>query len=338
MEKQKDFESTEGRFADHALMQEQLAQVPKKIIEELSRVVIGKSSVLENVMLAILANGHILFEDYPGLAKTLIARSFAIATGCVFKRVQFTPDLLPADITGTFVLNRATSQFELHKGPIFTNILLADEINRAPPRTQSALLEAMQERQVTIENESFKLDEPFIVLATQNPIEYEGTYPLPEAQLDRFMMKLDVGYPSIDDEVKIMKGRIERRKDDFSISEFATPSILVEMQKSVEDIHIDDAVLRYVAEIVRQTRQHNDVEVGASPRGSLALLKLSRAKAWLYGRTFVIPDDVKSIAVPALSHRLILKPEQWLKAGGSGKAASSIIKEILNKVPVPKVN
>lgn len=313
---------------------DQSAEIPKKILGELSEIIIGKDTVLENVLLAILANGHILFEDYPGLAKTLIARSFAVATGCIFKRVQFTPDLLPADITGTLIFNRSTSQFELRKGPIFTNILLADEINRAPPRTQSALLEAMQEKQVTIENETLKLEEPFIVLATQNPIEYEGTYPLPEAQLDRFIMKLDVGYPTLDEEVRIMKGRVERRSDDFLVSEVANPTLLIEMQKSVENIHTGDAILRYVADVVRRTRDHPDVEVGVSPRGSLALLKLSRARAWLQGRTFVLPDDVKSVAVPALSHRLILKPEQWLKGE---KAASGIIKELLNEVPVPKV-
>ncbi len=303
-------------------------------MEELSTIIVGKSSVLENVFLAILSNGHVLFEDYPGLAKTLMARSFAIATGCVFKRVQFTPDLLPADITGTFILNRSTSQFELRRGPIFTNILLADEINRAPPRTQSALLEAMQEKQVTIENETLKLDDPFIVLATQNPIEYEGTYPLPEAQLDRFIMKLEVGYPSVEEEVKILENRIERRTDDLTPAKVATPQQLLETQREIEDIHIDAAVLRYIAEAVRQTRQHRDVEVGSSPRGSLALVKLSRARAWLYQRKYVLPDDVKAVAVPALSHRLILKPEQWLKGR---KATDGIIQDILAELPVPKV-
>ena len=294
----------------------------------------GKRDVLASVFLAILSDGHILFEDYPGLAKTLIASSFAITTGSNFKRVQFTPDLLPADITGTFVLNRSTSQFELRKGPIFTNILLADEINRAPPRTQSALLEAMQEKQVTIENETMKLEEPFIVLATQNPIEYEGTYPLPEAQLDRFIMKLEVGYPDADQEVKILRDRMERKTDQFSVGKIASPSLIVEMQKSVEDVHVEDAILKYIADIVRATRTHSDVEVGASPRGSLALFKLARANAWLSKRSFVLPDDVKKIAIPALSHRLVLKPEQWLKGG---KAANQIVKEILNQIPVPKI-
>jgi MoxR-like ATPase len=307
----------------------------QKILDELSAAIVGKRGVLENVLLAILSDGHVLFEDYPGLAKTLIARSFAIVTGSAFKRVQFTPDLLPADITGTYVLNRSTSQFELRKGPVFTNILLADEINRAPPRTQSALLEAMQEKQVTIENETLKLEEPFIVLATQNPIEYEGTYPLPEAQLDRFIMKLDVGYPDQDQEMKILKDRMQRETDAFSFEKITSPSMLLEMQKAVEKIHVDNAIFKYITDIVRATRQHQDIEVGASPRGSLALFKLSRAKAWLNNRSYVLPDDVKAIALPALSHRLILKPEQWLKGG---KAASQILRDILGKVPVPKVD
>lgn len=305
-------------------------------MDQLSSIIIGKRTVLENVMLAILSDGHVLFEDYPGLAKTLIARSFAVATGCSFKRVQFTPDLLPADITGTFILNRSSSSFELRKGPIFTNILLADEINRAPPRTQSALLEAMQERQVTIENETLKLDSPFIVLATQNPIEYEGTYPLPEAQLDRFIMKLDVGYPDAAQEAQILKDRMDRKSDEFSsFSATANSGDILEMQRSVEeDVHVDDSVFAYITEVVRATRNSPDVEVGASPRGSLALFKLARARAWLHERSFVIPDDVKAVALPALSHRLVLKPEQWLKGG---RAANQIIGEILNQIPVPKV-
>jgi MoxR-like ATPase len=306
----------------------------QEILEELSKVIIGKYEVLEAVVLAILADGHVLFEDYPGLAKTLIARSFAQALGCVFKRIQFTPDLLPADITGTYVLNRRTSEFELRKGPIFTNMLLADEINRAPPRTQSALLEAMQERQVTIENETLKLERPFIVLATQNPIEYEGTYPLPEAQLDRFIVKLGVGYPQPEEEAKILENRSERKTDEFKVPRIADPRLVLGMQSTVEEIHIDKDIVRYIVEIVRYTREHKDIDVGASPRGSLAIQKLSKARAWLYGRTYVLPDDVKAVAIPALSHRLILKPEQWLR----GSKASNVVAEILNKVPVPKVS
>ncbi len=313
----------------------ELSRVAQSIFEALSRIIVGKREVLEKVFLAILSDGHLLFEDYPGLAKTLIARLFAQATGCKFKRVQFTPDLLPADITGSYVLNRASSQFELRKGPIFTNILLADEINRAPPRTQSALLEAMQERQVTVENETMKLERPFIVLATQNPIEYEGTYPLPEAQLDRFIMKIDVGYPSASDEVEILERRIQRKVDDVVIESIANPVLVSEMQRAVEEVHVERDVLRYMVEIVNRTREHPSVDVGSSPRGSLALMKLSRARAWLQGRNFVVPDDVKVVTVPALSHRLILNPEQWLKGA---KSASNIINEVLAKTPVPKVD
>jgi MoxR-like ATPase len=304
-----------------------------RVLEEVSKAIVGKQDALETLLLAILCDGHVLVEDYPGLAKTLMAKSFASALGLSFKRIQFTPDLLPADITGTFVLNRKTSDFELRKGPIFTRLLLADEVNRAPPRTQSALLEAMQERQVTIENETLKLEKPFIVLATQNPIEYEGTYPLPEAQLDRFILKLSIGYPSAEEEVEIMERRNQRKTDDVTINKVAGPEEVLQMQKGVEEIHIDQAVERYVVEIVRGTRTHQDVEIGASPRGSLAIMKLSKAKAWLNGRGYVIPDDVKAIAVPALSHRLILKPEQWLRGGKT----AAIVEEILRKVPVPKV-
>jgi len=304
------------------------------LLEEVSTAIVGKKNVLENLMLAILCEGHVLIEDYPGLAKTLMAKSFASAMGLRFKRIQFTPDLLPADVTGTYVLDRKTSDFELRKGPIFTNILLADEVNRAPPRTQSALLEAMQERQVTIENETLKLEKPFVVLATQNPIEYEGTYPLPEAQLDRFLVKLSIGYPSAEEEVQILERRIQRKTDEISINKIVSLDQLLQMQKSIEDIHIDEAIERYIVEIVRGTRSHQDVEIGASPRGSLAIMRLSKAKAWLNGRDYVIPDDVKAVAVPALSHRLILKPEQWLKGGKT----ASIIEELLRKIAVPKVD
>jgi MoxR-like ATPase len=304
------------------------------ILEEVSKVIVGKRNVLENLMLAILSDGHVLIEDYPGLAKTLMAKSFASAMGLRFKRIQFTPDLLPADVTGTYVLNRKTSDFELRKGPIFTNILLADEVNRAPPRTQSALLEAMQEKQVTIENETLKLEKPFIVLATQNPIEYEGTYPLPEAQLDRFLVKLSIGYPSAEEEVQILERRNQRKTDDVSIEKVASLDQLLQMQKAIEDVHIDQAIERYIVEVVRGTRSHQDVEVGASPRGSLAIMRLSKAKAWLNGRDYVIPDDVKTVTVPALSHRLILKPEQWLKGGKT----AAIVEELLRKIAVPKVD
>ncbi|MDA4112508.1 MAG: MoxR family ATPase [Thaumarchaeota archaeon] len=311
----------------------QLEDKPRKILDEVSRVIVGKRDMLERVLIAILADGHVLFEDYPGLAKTLTARCFASSLGCEFKRVQFTADLLPADITGSYVLNRGTSAFEIRKGPIFCNILLADEINRAPPRTQSALLEAMQERQVTIENTTFRLDAPFVVFATQNPIEYEGTYPLPEAQLDRFIMKVAIGYPSQSEEVEILERRTRRQSDETSLEEVASRGELLEMRRLVEGVHIDPEIERYIVEIVSRTRGHSAVEVGASPRGSLAILKLSKAHAWLHRRSYVLPDDVKAMAVPALSHRLILTADHWIR----GTKPESIVESLLEKVDVPKV-
>lgn len=306
----------------------------RRIIDRVSSVVVGKQAALETMMLSILANGHILIEDYPGLAKTLMAKSFAAVLGLQFKRVQFTPDLLPADITGTYVLDRRTSDFELRRGPVFTNILLADEINRAPPRTQSALLEAMQEKQVTIEGDTQKLQEPFIVMATQNPIEYEGTYPLPEAQLDRFLVKLSVGYPSAEEEAEIIERRNNRRSDEAKLDAVSTRDAIVAMQTEVEGVHVEHAIEEYVVEIVRSTRSHSEVEIGSSPRGSLAITKLAKANAWMNARRYVIPDDVKRVAVPALSHRLILKPEGWLR----GDKTSAIVEKILQEVPVPKVD
>ena len=284
-------------------------------------------------MLSILSSGHVLFEDLPGLAKTLTARSFSQTLGCEFKRIQFTSDLLPADITGSYIFNRSNSQFELRRGPIFCNILLADEINRAPPRTQSALLEAMQERQVTIENETLKLESPFIVFATQNPIEYEGTYPLPEAQLDRFLIKISLGYPTLEEETSILERRSKRQRDDISLETIVSKEELLDMQREVELVHIERDLERYIAEIVGRTREHGSVEVGSSPRGSLAILKLCRASAWLAERDFVIPDDIKGVAVPALNHRMILTADNWLR----GTKPQAIIDEIVAKTPVPKV-
>ena len=303
------------------------------ILDEVSKVILGKREKLEAALTALLCDGHVLIEDFPGLAKTLMAKTIAATTGLKFKRVQFTSDLLPADVTGSYVLNRSTSRFELRKGPVFTNILLADEINRAPPRTQSALLEAMQERQVTIEGETIRLEEPFWVMATQNPIEYQGTYPLPEAQLDRFIMRLDVGYPARADETAILSGRDQRGKDDFDVAQVTDRPSLQRMRSEVEKVHVDKALEEYMVEIVEATREHPDVDLGASPRGSLALLKLSKARTWLRGRDFVLPDDVKAVAVYALSHRLLLKPERWM----SGLGSADVILEILDKVPVPKV-
>ncbi|MDT7891912.1 MAG: MoxR family ATPase [Thermoproteota archaeon] len=304
-----------------------------QVIEEVSKAIVGKREVLELVMLAILCDSHVLIEDYPGLAKTLMAKSFAKALGLEFKRIQFTSDLLPSDITGSYVLNRETSKFEFRKGPIFTNILLADEINRAPPRTQSALLEAMQERQVSVEGNTFILDRPFIVLATQNPIEYEGTYPLPEAQLDRFIMKINIGYPRFEEEVEILNRRIKRMKDEVDIETVLNPKEVLNLQNEVEKIYIEDDLKNYIVKIVSATRNAPEVEVGASVRGSLAILKLARARAFLEGRDFVIPDDIKRVAIPALRHRLILRTEYWLR----GVKPDSIIERILNQIPVPKV-
>jgi MoxR-like ATPase len=314
----------------------ELKTVPKfgkKVLDELERMIVGKRPTLEDVFLSFLANGHVLFEDYPGLAKTLIARCFAATLGCDFRRVQFTPDLLPSDITGTYILNRESSKFELRKGPIFTNILLGDEINRAPPKTQAALLEAMQERQTTIEGDSYQLAQPFLVIATQNPIEYEGTYPLPEAQLDRFLVKLSVGYPSEDGEIEIMSRRVERQSDELKLTPVGSPKTLAEAQLAIEGVHVDRELLEYISAIVRKTRDHPQIEIGASPRGSLALLKLSRANAAYRGRDYVIPDDVKRFALQALSHRLILKADSWVK----GVQPGTIITEIMKGVPVPKV-
>lgn len=304
----------------------------REIVRQVQKAIVGKEPVLEKVMLAVLSNSHILFEDYPGLAKTLLARSFAMSMGCDFSRIQFTPDLLPSDITGTYVYNLKTSEFDLRRGPVFTNILLADEINRAPPKTQAALLEAMQERQTTLDGKTHVLADPFIVIATQNPIEYEGVYPLPEAQLDRFLVRLQLGYPNRPEEVEILKRRMMRGREDVQLDPVANTETILALQKTVEGIHVDDDILGYVTDIVQSTRRQRQVEVGASPRGSLAIFKLARARAVFYGRDFVIPDDVKEVAAPALVHRTIMKTESWVK----GVDPKLVIDDILKTVPVPK--
>ncbi|MCJ2519416.1 MAG: MoxR family ATPase [Candidatus Thermoplasmatota archaeon] len=312
---------------------EEVSQLGKSLISSVSVAIVGKKDVLEKVLLAILSDGHILIEDYPGLGKTLMAKSFAAALGCKFSRVQFTPDLLPADITGTYVFDRKSGEFVLRRGPIFTHILLADEINRAPPKTQAALLEAMQERQTTLEGETYPLDTPFVVLATQNPIEFEGTYPLPEAQIDRFLIKIGMGYPSKEDEVEILARRRSRKKEEVNVDVVAGPKEVKEMQRALEDIHLDPDLERYIVELVDRTRMHSQVEVGSSPRGSLALMKLARARAALEGRDYVLPDDIKAAAIPGLAHRLILKPDPWIR----GVKTESVVETILENVPVPKV-
>ncbi len=306
----------------------------KLILSEMNKVVVGKNDVVMKMLAAIFANGHILIEDFPGLAKTLIARSFAAVIGCDFRRIQFTPDLLPSDVTGSSILNRKSNEFELRKGPVFTNILLADEINRAPPKTQSALLEAMQERQATIEGKTYGIEKPFIVMATQNPIEYEGTYPLPEAQLDRFMMKISVGYPAKDDEASVLRRRRERKIESFEISPAIDRETLLTIQRETEEVHVSPEIEQYIVAVVRATRMHRSVEIGASPRGSLSLMRLSMAGACVRGRDFVTPDDVKEYAVNALAHRLILKPDPWLR----GVKSEQIVSELLEQVNVPKVD
>jgi MoxR-like ATPase len=302
-----------------------------RILEEIERAVVGKREALELVLLGFLADGHVLIEDFPGLGKTLIARSFAQVFAMDFGRVQFTPDLMPSDVTGSSVFNQRTSDFEFRPGPIFTNLLLGDEINRAPPKTQAALLEAMQERQVTIEGQTNQLERPFLVIATQNPIEYEGTYPLPEAQLDRFILRIGVGYPSRDDEWALLERRLERGADEVSLDAVTDRNGLLEMQASIEQVHVSEPIGSYIVDIVASTRTSQRVQVGASPRGSLAILKLSRAKAALAGRDFVTPEDVKAVAVPALSHRLILRPELWVQR----VRPEDVVRESLETVPAP---
>ncbi len=311
----------------------EVAALAEQIVGEVSRVIVGKTEVLYEMLAAFLAGGNVLLEDYPGLAKTLIANSFASVMEMSFRRIQFTPDLLPGDITGGYVYDRAQNQFVLREGPLFAQIVLADEINRASPRTQSALLEAMQERQVTVEGVTMKLPQPFIVIATQNPIEYEGTFPLPEAQLDRFLIKLAVGYPTPAEEKEIVHRRKERKQDDQPLRTVASGADLLAMRRQVEDVFVDDDLEQYLVDLIGRTRSHQQVAVGASPRGTLALLKLSRAWAALQGRSFVLPDDVKRFVKPALSHRLILRPELW----STPQAADRILSEVLQTVPVPVI-
>ena len=312
---------------------EAVGAIGQAISTEVQKVIIGKSHVIDNVLVNILSNGNLLFEDYPGLAKTLMTNTFADALGCDFKRVQFTPDLLPADITGTNIYDAKKGEFSFKPGPIFCNLLLSDEINRAPPKTQAALLEAMQEKQVTIGTVTHKLPAPFLTMATQNPVEQEGTYPLPEAQLDRFMFKMSVGYPDRADEDEILARRIARKKDDVEVETITDPARVVAMQTAIEDVFVDPAVRMYMVEIVSRTREDPRVLVGSSPRGSQALLKTSWSAAAMRGRDFVTPDDVKSVATLAVAHRLILKPEHQIK----GLETDEVISDILRQVPVPTV-
>jgi len=310
---------------------EQTQRTARELLDEVERAVVGKRDALQLVLLGLLADGHVLIEDVPGLAKTLVARSFARVAGLRFARVQFTPDLMPTDITGSSVFDQRRNDFEFRPGPIFTNLLLGDEINRAPPKTQAALLEAMQERQVTAEGITRPLERPFLVLATQNPIEYEGTYPLPEAQLDRFLLRISIGYPSADDEQELLSRRGERGRDEVELRQVAGVEQLLAMQQAVEDVFVSESVRRYIVDIVTATRTSSTIQMGASPRGSLALYKLARCRAAVEGRDFVRPDDVKALAAPALAHRLLLRPELWVQR----TRPEEIVEQLVKTVPTP---
>jgi MoxR-like ATPase len=309
----------------------QVAELGDAVLTEVGTAVVGMRPTLRSALAAILAGGHVLFEDVPGLGKTLAARSLATALGMDFRRLQCTPDLLPADITGSYVYDPAQSAFVFRPGPVFTGLLLADEINRTAPKTQSALLEAMAERQVTVEGTSFPLSSPFHVLATSNPVEYEGTYPLPEAQLDRFMVRLSVGYPDREAESDVLGRRLARRAEQASVRPVVDPPTLLGMQAGVEAVGVDPDVIRYCVDLAASTRTHASVEVGASPRGSQALVLVARAVAVLAGRDYVTPEDVKEIAVSALAHRLTLNPQTW----AAGVAPASVIESLLDRVPGP---
>ena len=308
-------------------------QAMADVIAAVHKAVVGRDSALELVATGLLADGHLLLEDLPGLGKTLIAKSFSSALGLAFARIQFTADLLPQDITGGEVWDAEHAQFEFRPGPLFANLVLADEINRAPPKVQSALLEAMQEYQVTSERTTHPLERPFLVLATQNPIELEGTYPLPEAQVDRFLMRLSIGYPTPTEEREILARRQARKDDRMDVPAVLDLPRFREVQRAVEDVELDPALEQYAVELVNATRVDPRVEVGASPRGSLALLKLGRARALLSGRDFTVPDDLKGVAVPGLAHRLTIKPEPWIR----GVRGGQVVREALDRVPVPKV-
>jgi MoxR-like ATPase len=311
---------------------ERVRELSGQVLDEVERAIVGKRDALELTLLGLLADGHVLLEDYPGLAKTLAARSFAQTLSMEFTRIQFTPDLMPSDVTGSSIWNQRDGDFEFRPGPVFTNLLLADEINRAPPKTQAALLEAMQERQVTIEGATYPLARPFLVIATQNPIEYEGTYPLPEAQLDRFLLRTAFGYPARDDEIDVLGRRVERRTDDVALEPVVDRETFIEMQLALETVHVAESIRGYCVDVTAATRESQSIAVGASPRGSLALLKLARCKAVVAGRDFVVLDDVKAVAAPALAHRLVLRPELWVRR----VSAEDVVREVLAAVPTPR--
>ena len=302
----------------------------ERVIENVERVIIGKHAEVELTLIALLCGGHVLVEDVPGVGKTSLAKAVARSIGCSFKRLQFTPDMLPSDITGVFIYNQKTNEFEFRPGPIMAQIVLADEINRATPKTQSALLEAMEEHNVTVEGQTFPLPNPFLVLATQNPIEYEGTFPLPEAQLDRFLMRIELGYPRRADEMTVLETQ-QRSQPLDEIGQVVEVRELVDMQQRTREVYVDRLVREYIVELVNATRQHPDVYLGASPRGSLALDHTAQARATLMGRDYATPDDVKYMAVPTLAHRLIVSPG----AGVRNTSTNDVVLELLESVPVP---
>ncbi len=308
------------------------AGLAEQIRASVRAAVVGRDVAVDQILIGLLADGHLLLEDLPGLGKTLMAKSFASALGLEFQRVQFTADLLPHDITGAEILDPKSGAFVFRAGPIFSNVLLADEINRAPPKVQSALLEAMQEYQVTSERTTYPLPRPFLVLATENPIELEGTYALPEAQVDRFLMRLRIGYPTLEEERTILERRRARKSENVTVVAVTTMASFLDLQRSVEEIELETSVSQYLIDVVRATRADTRAEVGASPRGSLALQKLVRARALLQGRDFVLPDDVKALAQPALAHRIVVKPEPWIR----GIRGEDVVRNALEKVVVPK--
>ncbi len=308
--------------------------VTKSILVEVGKIIVGKEDVLEKILIGILAKGNLLLEDVPGLAKTMMIKAFAQVMKCNFTRIQCTPDLLPADVTGSTLYNQKKQEFFFREGPVFTNLLLVDEINRASPKTQSALLEAMQEQHVTVDGITYPLPHPFHVLATQNPIEFEGTFPLPEAQLDRFIMKISVGYPDVAEEIEILNRRIIRKREEFELNAITDEKELLQIMNVVEEIHIDDRIKQYIVDIVRATRDSDRIEIGASPRGSLSLLHLSRASAVIHGRNFVNPDDVKKVVIPALEHRIILTTGSWL----TGIKSAEVLARILTKIKAPRLD
>ena len=323
-----------GEITQRSMDLRRVSETTQRAVEEVGRFIVGKDDVLRQILMGLMADGHILLQDFPGLAKTMIAQSFAQVLDIRFTRIQFTPDLLPGEITGGYIYNQRDAVFEFRKGPVFANLLLGDEINRATPKTQSALLEAMQEWQVTVEGERFALERPFLVIATQNPIEFEGTYPLPEAQLDRFIMRTSIGYPSAEDEYEILRRRQERKEDTVALTQVVSKEELLAMQLALEEVHVSEPIGKYIVDLTRATREDSKVQVGASPRGVYALFKLARARAVLDGRDFVTPEDVKEIAVIALAHRIVMKPEYWVR----GISDESIVQDAMNEVPTPQAD